>query len=468
MSTNTLSVVTSRISLDISRMDIQNNIPVTQGDTKRRLEVTLMNAGQPLAVNENWTVVLVGIKPDGSKISNMCDVENGKIIYDFAKGDQIATAAGAFYIQFNIFDEVGELLGTPKIWLSVVANAIREMESTDQLQALQDVIRLANENEENRTAVVMAAIERSEEVNQNHEAAEAARVLAEQGRVDAEASRVLAEQGRVNAETSRIQAEVSREQTANETIQRLNQAEEDFRESYQEAEAERDQDAANAVQSLNNKEAEIQANEQVRISNENARKKAENEREALKAALEKLKADLQELVDALPDRVAELPELVDRINAVLDSDDVTLDELSEIVAYIKNNKSLIESVTISKVNVSDIIDNLVTNVSNKPLSAAQGVKLKGLVDTAQTTANEAKNAAGTAQTTANEAKTAAQAAQTTANGKEAAGTAAGLINRTTKVNAADTNYTTLMARGVSLNSAETTPAVNGAIAWTYE
>ena len=468
MSTNTLSVVTSRISLDISRMDIQNNIPVTQGDTKRRLEVTLMNAGQPLAVNENWTVVLVGIKPDGSKISNMCDVENGKIIYDFAKGDQIATAAGAFYIQFNIFDEVGELLGTPKIWLSVVANAIREMESTDQLQALQDVIRLANENEENRTAVVMAAIERSEEVNQNHEAAEAARVLAEQGRVDAEASRVLAEkgradaeasrvlaeQGRVNAETSRIQAEVSREQTANETIQRLNQAEEDFRESYQEAEDERDQDAANAVQSLNNKEAEIQENEQVRISNENARKKAENEREALKAALEKLKADLQELVDALPDRVAELPELVDRINAVLDSDDVTLDELSEIVAYIKNNKSLIESVTISKVNVSDIIDNLVTNASNKPLSAAQGVKLKGLVDTAQTTANEAK--------------TAASNAQTTANGKEAAGTAAGLINRTTKVNAADTNYTTLMARGVSLNSAETTPAVNGAIAWTFE
>ena len=41
------------------------------------------------------------------------------------------------------------------------------------------------------------------------------------------------------------------------------------------------------------------------------------------------------------------------------------------------------------------------------------------------------------------------------------------INRTTSVAAADTNYTTLMARGASLNSAETTPAVNGAIAWTY-
>ena len=42
------------------------------------------------------------------------------------------------------------------------------------------------------------------------------------------------------------------------------------------------------------------------------------------------------------------------------------------------------------------------------------------------------------------------------------------LNRTTSVGYADTNYTTYMARGTSLNSAETTPTVNGTIAWTYE
>lgn len=42
------------------------------------------------------------------------------------------------------------------------------------------------------------------------------------------------------------------------------------------------------------------------------------------------------------------------------------------------------------------------------------------------------------------------------------------LNRSTNVNAADTNYTTLMARGMSLHSSETTPAVNGSIAWQYE
>ena len=72
--------------------------------------------------------------------------------------------------------------------------------------------------------------------------------------------------------------------------------------------------------------------------------------------------------------------LTNRLDALADSDDTTLDQLSEIVAYIKNNKTLIDGITTSKINVTDIIDNLTTNVSNKPLSAAQGVALKALID----------------------------------------------------------------------------------------
>lgn len=41
------------------------------------------------------------------------------------------------------------------------------------------------------------------------------------------------------------------------------------------------------------------------------------------------------------------------------------------------------------------------------------------------------------------------------------------LNRSTNVNAADTNYTTYMARGESLNASEVTPTANGAIAWVY-
>ena len=72
--------------------------------------------------------------------------------------------------------------------------------------------------------------------------------------------------------------------------------------------------------------------------------------------------------------------LTTRLNTLADSDDTTLDQMSEIVAYIKSNKSLIEEITTNKVNVADIIDNLTTNATNKPLSAAQGVALKALID----------------------------------------------------------------------------------------
>jgi hypothetical protein len=76
----------------------------------------------------------------------------------------------------------------------------------------------------------------------------------------------------------------------------------------------------------------------------------------------------------------ELQRLSGIINDVLDSEDINLDELHEIVAYIKSNSALIAAITVSKVNVADIIDNLTTNVANKPLSAAQGVVIKGLID----------------------------------------------------------------------------------------
>ena len=93
--------------------------------------------------------------------------------------------------------------------------------------------------------------------------------------------------------------------------------------------------------------------------------------------------------------------LTTRLNALADSDDTTLDQMSEVVAYIKSNKSLIDAITTSKVNVSDIIDNLVTNISNKPLSAAQGVKLKALIDAivVPTKLSELENDSGYAKTT---------------------------------------------------------------------
>ena len=73
--------------------------------------------------------------------------------------------------------------------------------------------------------------------------------------------------------------------------------------------------------------------------------------------------------------------LATRLNTLANSDDTTLDQMAEVVTYIKSNKSLIDTITTSKVSVTDIIDNLTTSVSDKPLSAKQGAALKLLIDT---------------------------------------------------------------------------------------
>lgn len=80
-----------------------------------------------------------------------------------------------------------------------------------------------------------------------------------------------------------------------------------------------------------------------------------------------------------------LKDAIDNINALLQSNDTDLDQLQEIVTYIKSNKTLIDGITTSKVNVSDIIDDLVSQIANKPLSANQGYVLKGFIDTIHTT-----------------------------------------------------------------------------------
>ena len=107
-----------------------------------------------------------------------------------------------------------------------------------------------------------------------------------------------------------------------------------------------------------------------------------------------IKGELGELISGL----------TQRLNALADSDDETLDQMSEIVSYIKNNKNLIDDITTSKVNVSDIINNLTTNLSNKVLSASMGVELKKLIDAIKVPGNLSELAGDTTHRTVTDAE----------------------------------------------------------------
>lgn len=143
-----LRQATERMTLDVSRLEVQTSLAVTQGDTMRRWEIKLTDRGQPIEIGKRWTAALSGIKPDGKKLYNGCTVQDGRIVYDFASGTEIATAAGAYEITLEVYDEAGEILHAPRIWLNVLKNRNRDVASEDQFTAAQEIIRRINEAEE--------------------------------------------------------------------------------------------------------------------------------------------------------------------------------------------------------------------------------------------------------------------------------------------------------------------------------
>ena len=113
-----------------------------------------------------------------------------------------------------------------------------------------------------------------------------------------------------------------------------------------------------------------------------------------------------------------LLEIKTAVENFLDIDDEKFDQLSELVSLIEANADSIEQVTSGKINVADIINDLNTNVDDKPLSAAQGVVLKGLVDALDTVANNATTTAAAAVSNANNAKITAAKASDKVDGLE--------------------------------------------------
>lgn len=188
-----LRQATERMTLDVSRLEVQTSLAVTQGDTMRRWEIKLTDRGQPIEIGKRWTAALSGIKPDGKVLYNGCTVASGRIVYDFASGTEIATAAGAYEITLEVYDVTGGILHAPRIWLNVLKNRNRDIASEDQFTAAQEIARqLASANEkldqvdEQIDIATQAAGEAEESAKKAAE--EATKATTEAGRTAAEAT----------------------------------------------------------------------------------------------------------------------------------------------------------------------------------------------------------------------------------------------------------------------------------------
>jgi hypothetical protein len=135
----------TRLTLNMRLPDAQGSFSCTLGDVNRRLEVTLIDHGEPFALPPDWTAFLAGVKPDGTRLANSCVVDRGRIIYDFSGGAEIATCPGVFAVVFEVYDELGEIVATPKVWVHVADNAgVRIVNSADQFSVLSELIGRIN------------------------------------------------------------------------------------------------------------------------------------------------------------------------------------------------------------------------------------------------------------------------------------------------------------------------------------
>ena len=69
-----------------------------------------------------------------------------------------------------------------------------------------------------------------------------------------------------------------------------------------------------------------------------------------------------------------------RLRFVANSTDIDLDQLAELVAFIKANRESILTIFADKVDIAAIVDNLITEVADQPLSANQGVQLRLMIE----------------------------------------------------------------------------------------
>ena len=471
----------TRLTLDLQLGDVQKSFGLTKGDVNRRLEFTLIDGGRPFEIPSNWTVWLVGTKPDETELKLGCVVERGRVIYDLASGNQLSACEGYFQIWLTIFNEAGEEVYSPGVGVDVRPGP-NTMNSEDQNTAIAELIAKVNGTQEEVGEIQARLPELAREVrlstltilkNQwedsdpkiaiatlpNVEFGESTATTSYSAlllpvdnatRIESRSIDIFVKAtymdsiGVVNivferegeaptmdlkyvviaftepnetgeaftvsagfigigaSSTDQLEADV---EALEETVKKNSESIADLKEDLEngtvgggsadlgdlpdrvtiaEAEIDNIETRLNELNDEFGEEGRVSELEKVgesyKIFSEITFPQAVQRIDGDIATAESLVPEHNVSLDSHQDIRAEIKKLADELEAVLDSDDETLDELSEIVSYIKSNKSLINAITTSKVNVTDIIDNLSTNVANKPLSAGQGVELKKVLD----------------------------------------------------------------------------------------
>lgn len=333
-------MINHNIDLDFSTSDIKRTVVKQDSNKTHQLIIKLYDNNDEIELNANWQYTISCRKADNSFIvnSNNISISSNSIYVELTK--QMLSCPGTEKCELLIQNGNQTLYSsTFYIYVEKNVNYGSVLESTNEYNSLSDTLNQIKEYEKESKETKEHIQEISDDIDATYE--ELADAV--------DATNDLIEKNTV------IEANEATRKT-NETIRETN-------------EQKRQTDTATAIKNAND-------------AADNANSKANDLQNKLDSHHFALTEDLQthnSSSTAHDDIRTLVSNLTTRLNALADSDDTTLDQLSEIVAYIKSNKNLIDGITTSKVNVSDIIDNLTSTATNKPLSAKQGTVLKGLI-----------------------------------------------------------------------------------------
>lgn len=421
-----MNKITQQLSLDLVEIS-HNVINARQNDRLTRdLYITITNNGQERELQETEFVYLRGKRTDGKPIFYSAEIINSKKgqihvdihnyvlscpgrcrldigIYNRAQGetenkeDEIAsTDSFILYIPEEVFNEVNVVESDEGGTLSQLINTARD--EIDEMNTLEEQVRLHEDqrqfNETNRS--------NNETIRRGNENT---REVMEKNRSSAESYRNSEEEKRKSAEEVRIANEAKRQSDTKEAVDNANNAASHAEEKANDLQNKldshhfvltEDKDAAGGVPGLDENtkipsrllheatttsKGITQLTDSVMSDSVSTAATANSVKNAYDRAVSAdSNLQIHNSADDSHDDIRNLVSaLTTRLNALADSDDTTLDQLSEIVAYIKSNRELIDNITTSKVNVADIIDSLTSTATNKPLSAKQGKILNDLI-----------------------------------------------------------------------------------------
>lgn len=303
--------IKQQLSLDM--VEISHNVVNARENDKiiRDLDITLTEKGYSYPIQSGAYVYIRGKRADGKSVfysANIVDQNLGKIHVNIH--DYLLSIPGRCTLDIGIYNRIqtnpghdADEIASTESFILYVPNGVfdeNDVVNSDEGSALANLINSARDEIQEMNALEADVIN-----NEN------IRQLKETERQANESDRKNAENDRKNAENVRNENETKRQTDTSNVIERANDA------------ADKAEQKANDLQNkMDNHEIVFADDLQAHNTSVTAHD------------------DVRNLI----------LNLSTRLNALADSDDTTLDQLSEIVAYIKNNKSLIDGVTTSKVS----------------------------------------------------------------------------------------------------------------------